>query len=169
MYHNIYIENNNKKPIVHLWDDKAGYHTFNYKPYAYLKYPTGTYRSLYDDKLKKVNYWTEDDFKSNKLFESDVPIITRVLIDQYKDSDEMSVGNRELIIDIEVEVTNGFPNIDTAENKITAIALYDRVADSYHCFVLGNVKNTDVVKSFSTEEELLQNFYQKYLVQSLFF
>ena len=82
MYHNIYIERNNNKPIVHLWDDKAGYQTFNYKPYAYIKYPTGTYRSLYDDKLKKINYWTEDDIKSNKLFESDVPIMTRVLIDQ---------------------------------------------------------------------------------------
>ena len=56
MYHNIYIENNKNKPIVHIWDDKIGYHTFNYKPYAYIKYPAGIYRSLYDDKLKKLNY-----------------------------------------------------------------------------------------------------------------
>ena len=35
--------------------------------------------------------------------------------------------------------------------------------DSYHCYVLGNVPNTDVVESFQSEEELLQRFYQKYL------
>ena len=51
----------------------------------------------------------------------------------------------------------------TAENKITAIALYDRVTDKNSCFILGNVPNTDVVESFQSEEELLQRFYQKYL------
>ena len=35
--------------------------------------------------------------------------------------------------------------------------------DSYHCYVLGDVPNTDVVESFHSEEELLQRFYQKYL------
>ena len=39
MYQNIYIENKNNKSIVHLWDDKVGYQTFNYKSYAYIKYP----------------------------------------------------------------------------------------------------------------------------------
>ena len=43
------------------------------------------------------------------------------------------------------------------------LALYDKTMDSYHCFVLGDVPNTDVVESFQSEEELLQRFYQKYL------
>ena len=97
------------------------------------------------------------------MFESDIPIETRTLVDMYTDSEEPSVGHREVYFDIECEVTDGFPDPQRAENKITAIALYDKTMDSYHCYVLGDVPNTDVVESFQSEEELLQRFYQKYL------
>ena len=43
------------------------------------------------------------------LFESDVPPETRILVDQYTDSEEMSTGHRIMTIDIEVEVTDGIP------------------------------------------------------------
>jgi len=161
MYQNIHISKQNNKLQIHLWDDVFGYKTFDYKSYAYMKHAAGTYRSLYGDKLKKVNYWTAEDMPN--MFESDVPVPTRVLVDRYAESDEMSTGHREMVIDIEVEVTEGFPNINTADNKITAIALYDRVMDKYSCFVLGDVPKTDVVESFQSEEELLQRFFQKYL------
>jgi len=164
MYHNIYVKRiKGKQPEIHLWDDKSGYSKFQQKPYAYMKSQTGTYRSIYGDKLKKVNFWTHDDIQQKRMFESDIPIETRVLIDMYGDSDEVSQGHRELFFDIEVEVTDGFPDWRKSENKITAIALYDKVMDKYSCFVLGNVPNTDVVESFKSEEELLQRFYQKYL------
>ena len=164
MYQNIYIEKPKQgKPIVHIWDDKKGYEKFQFTPYAYQKSPSGTYRSLYGDKLKKVQYWTGEDLQSGEIFESDVPLETRVLIDKYGESNEPSIGHREVFFDIEVEVVDGFPEPKTAKNKITAIALYDKTAESYHCFVLGNVPNTDVVESFKSEEELLQRFYQKYL------
>ena len=164
MYQNIYIEKPKQgKPLVHIWDDKKGYQKFQFTPYAYQKSQTGQHRSLYGDKLKKVKFWTGEDLQEGNIFESDVPLETRVLIDQYADSNEPSVGHRELFFDIEVEVVDGFPEPKTAKNKITAIAIYDKTADSYHCFVLGNVKNTDVVEAFRTEEELLQRFYQKYL------
>ena len=166
MFQNIYAKkSNNKKGYteVHLWDDEKGYQKFYHKNYAYLKSQSGTYRSLYGDKLKKVNFWTKEDLEKGKVFESDVPLETRILVDMYTESDEISNGHKELIFDIEVEVKDGFPDPDKAENKITAIALYDKVADKYSCFILGNVPNTDVVESFESEEELLQRFYQKYL------
>ena len=163
MYQNIYIKRSKTSSEVHLWDDVAGYSKFQYKPYAYLKSGSGMYRSLYGDKLKKVHFWTHDDLQNGKVFESDVPIETRTLVDRYSDSDEPSKGNRELIIDIEVEVKDGFPDPKRADNKITAIALYDKVMDKYSCFVLGDIPNTDIVESFKSEEELLQRFYQKYL------
>ena len=164
MYQNIFVKKNkNGSPEIHLWDDKTGYSKFQYKPYAYLKSQSGTYRSLYGDKLKKVNFWTQDDLENGRVFESDVPIETRFLVDQYEDSNEPSVGHREVYFDIEVEVKDGFPDPKRADNKITAIALYDKVADKYSCFILGDVPNTDVVESFRSEEELLQRFYQKYL------
>ena len=163
MYQNLYIKRTKTSSEVHLWDDKTGYSKFQYKPYAYLKSQTGQHRSLYGDKLKKVNYWTGEDIQNGKVFESDVPIETRVLVDMYGDSDEISTGHREVYFDIEVEVTQGFPDPKEARNKITAIALYDKTVDKYHCFILGDVKNTDVIESFQSEEELLQRFYQKYL------
>jgi len=163
MYQNIYVKRTKTSSEVHLWDDKTGYSKFQYKPYAYLKSQSGTYRSLYGDKLKKVSFWTGEDLQNGKVFESDIPIETRVLVDNYTDSDDVSEGHREVYFDIEVEVKDGFPDPKRAENKITAIAIYDKVTDKYSCFVLGNIPNTDVVESFNSEEELLQRFYQKYL------
>jgi len=164
MYQNIYIEKPKQgKPFVHIWDDKKGYSKFQFTPYAYQKSQTGQYSSLYGDKLKKVKFWTGEDLQNGNVFESDVPLETRVLVDMYGDSDEQSEGHREVFFDIEVEVKDGFPEPSTAKNKITAIALYDKTADKYHCFILGDVPNTDIVESFRTEEELLQRFYQKYL------
>ena len=153
MYQNIYIEKPKQgKPLVHIWDDKKGYEKFQFTPYAYQKSQTGTYRSLYGDKLKKINYWTGEDLQEGKVFESDVPLETRILVDMYGDSGEQSEGHREVFFDIEVEVKDGFPEPNTAKNRITAIALYDKITDKYHCFILGNVKNTDVVEAFRTEE-----------------
>ena len=83
MYQNIYCQRNKGHASVHLWDDKYGYQKFSSKNYAYIKSPTGIYRSLYGDKLKKVSYWTGDDLKENKVFESDVPLETKILIDKY--------------------------------------------------------------------------------------
>jgi DNA polymerase elongation subunit (family B) len=164
MYQNIYIEKPQQgKPIVHIWDDKKGYQKLQFTPYAYQKSQTGQYRSLYGDKLKKVKFWTGEDLQKGDIFESDVPLETRVLVDMYGDSDEQSEGHREVFFDIEVEVKDGFPEPNTAKNRITAIALYDKITDKYHCFILGDVPNTEIVESFQTEEELLQRFYQKYL------
>ena len=53
MYQNIFVERSDKNSTIHLWDDIHGYHKFQYKPYAYQKSQSGTYRSLYGDKLKK--------------------------------------------------------------------------------------------------------------------
>ena len=58
MYQNIYVKRTKTSSEVHIWDDKTGYSKFQYKPYAYLKSQSGTHRSLYGDKLKKVNFWT---------------------------------------------------------------------------------------------------------------
>ena len=71
MYQNIYVKRTKTSSEVHIWDDKTGYSKFQYKPYAYLKSQSGTYRSLYGDKLKKVNFWTQDDLEAGNVFESE--------------------------------------------------------------------------------------------------
>ncbi len=170
MYQNIYIQREKgQRATVHLWDDKKGYYSFPYKNYAYKKDNGGMYVSLSGQKLKKVARWEDEDLKAGKIFESDVPMETRVLIDTYGDSDEPSEGICTMYFDIEVEVTDGFPEPMKAENKITSIALYDSVTKQHTALVLdpdslvNPPKDSDTnIESFYSEEELLQRFYQKY-------
>jgi len=168
-YQNIYVKRSKKNVEVHLWDDKSGYSKFNYKNYAYLKSPSGTYRSIYGDKLKKTSFWTAEDLQKGNVFESDVPIETKVLIDKYGESDDISEGHREVYFDIEVDSKNGFPEWRNAQNEITSIALYDKIIDSYFVFVVSSDKKHNsthektFVETFESEEEMLQRFYQKYI------
>ena len=156
---------------MHIWDDKAGYLTFNYKKYAYVKNRTGNYVSLYGDKLKRINKWDKD---QPELFESDVSPEIRVLVDNYTDSDELSVGHKIMIFDIEVEVTDGFPDPARAENTITSIAFNDPLTDEYFCYVLDTKdklnlgksrtkKDVDTIVSFYDEYDLLNAFFKKYI------
>ena len=156
---------------MHVWDDKAGYLTFNYKKYAYVKNRSGNYISLFGDKLKRVTKWEKD---QPDLFESDVSPEIRVLVDNYTDSDEPSVGNRVMIFDIEVEVTDGFPDPKKAENKITSIAFNDPLTNEYFCYVLDTKdklnlgesrtkKDIDTIVSFYDEYDLLNAFFKKYM------
>ena len=128
---------------------------------------SGTYRSIYGDKLKKVTYWTEEDFKTGRVFESDVPLETRILLDRYEDSDEPSKEHRELFFDIEVEVTDGFPEPSKAQNKVTSIAMYTKYDEKYRVYVLGegqdNIKDEVDIRFYSTESQLLQEFLKYWI------
>ena len=163
MFQNIYYDKEKRK--IHIWDDTKGYFSMPYKRYAYVKDRGGTHTSIYGDRLKKVFNFDRD----METFESDVVPEIRTLVDLYYDSDEISLGHTRLYFDIEVEVTDGFPNPDTAPNKITSIAFYEDTMNQYYCYALDednrieSYKNEDViVEIFKTEEELLQQFFTKY-------
>ena len=153
---------------MHVWDDKFGHQTFRYKKYAYIKNKSGTHISLYGDRLKRITKWDKD---QPDLFESDVNPEIRVLVDNYTDSDDVSNGHRTMIFDIEVEVTEGFPDIQKADNRITAIGFNDPLTDEYFCYVLDTkhklkldtTKENETVKSFTDEYDLLNAFFMKYL------
>jgi len=168
MYQNIWCEKRGGNQVeVHLWDDVAGYQNFIFKNYAYIRDGGGQYRSIYGDKLKKVTYWTEQDFKTGRVFESDIPLETRILLDRYEDSDEPSKEHRELFFDIEVEVTDGFPEPSKAQNKVTSIAMYTKHDGKYRVYVLGdgqdNVKDEVDIRFYSTESELLKEFLRYWI------
>ncbi len=168
MYQNIWCEKRGGNQVeVHLWDDVAGYQNFIFKNYAYVRDGGGTYRSIYGDKLKKVTYWTEDDFQTGRVFESDVPLETRILLDRYEDSDEPSKDHRELFFDIEVEVTDGFPEPSKAQNKVTSVAMYTKHDEKYRVYVLGegqdNLKDKVDIRFYSTESELLKEFLRYWI------
>ena len=168
MYQNIWCEKRGGNQVeVHLWDDVAGYQNFIFKNYAYVRDGGGQYRSIYGDKLKKVTYWTEQDFKTGRVFESDIPLETRILLDRYEDSDEPSKDHRELFFDIEVEVTDGFPEPSKAQNKVTSVAMYTKHDGKYRVYVLGegqdNLKDEVDIRFYSTENELLKEFLRYWI------
>jgi DNA polymerase elongation subunit (family B) len=152
---------------MNVWDDTRGHLQIPYKKYAYVKDSSGQHISLYGDRLKRVTQYDKDD---PTLHESDVPPMTRFLVDQYGDSDESSVGHKVVFFDIEVEVTEGFPDVQKAYNPITSIALYDTTTEQYftYCFdphkrIESYEKGDEVVEFYETEYEMLNKFFQKYL------
>ena len=160
MYQNVYYEKDNG--IIHCWDDQKGYFTSKYRRYAYYRDGNGAHESIYGERLKKINFWKAED--NLKLYESDVNEVTRFLIDNYGDSDEVSTGHVTMTFDIEVEMNSGLPNTDIADNTITSIAFHDSATNDYSVYVLneGSEINKTIkgakVRSFRTEEDMLIAF-----------
>jgi len=165
LYQNIFFDI--RKMKMHVWDDLKGHLEIPFRKYAYVKDSNGQHVSLYGDRLKRVTQYDKDD---PTLHESDIPPMTRFLVDQYGDSDEASTGHRTMFFDIEVEVTEGFPDVQKAQNPITSIALYDCTTETYftYCFdphkrIEDYTKGDEVVEFYETEYEMLNKFFQKYL------
>ena len=160
MYQNAYYEK--EGGIIHCWDDEKGYFTKKYRNYAYVRDGNGSHESIYGERLKKINFWNKED--NLKLYESDVNEMTRFLIDEYGDSDEVSTGHTILTFDIEVEMNSGLPDTDKAENTITSVAFHDSVTNDYTVYVLNEGDEIDKtikgakVRSFRNEEAMLSAF-----------
>lgn len=164
MYQAIYSDK--KTSTIHLWDDKRGYAQFSYNPCAYQKRKGGKHLSIYGDELEKITKFNPRD---PSLFQSDVPWDTDVLVNDYGNSDDVSTNHRIAILDIEVETTGGYPNMQTFNQPITAIALYDDFYKKYNCYVLdeaGEVENSEneneCVYSYNNEEDLIEAFLTRW-------
>jgi DNA polymerase elongation subunit (family B) len=164
MYQSIYCDR--KTSTIHLWDDIHGYTSFKDEPYAYRKSRNGKYKSIFGDSLERI---TKFNFRDPTLFSSDIPVDTRVLIDAYADSDEVSINHRRAYIDIEVDSVGGYPNIEDPIKEVTAIALLDEIKDTYYCFILdkdGVVQNENkdntIILPYLNEEDLLVAFLKKW-------
>ena len=164
MYQNVFFEK--EKSIIHCWDDQKGYFTSKYRRYAYVRDGNGAHQSIHGERLKKLNFWKADD--DLQLYESDVNEMTRFLIDEYGDSDEISVGHTVMTFDIEVEMNSGLPDIENASNAITSIAGHDSITNDYFVYVVNKGEKIDKtikgakVESFDTEEGLLSAFMTKW-------
>jgi DNA polymerase elongation subunit (family B) len=160
MYQNVYYEK--EGGIIHCWDDRKGYFTSKYRNYAYVKDGNGSYESIHGERLKKINFWKKED--NLQLFESDVNEMTRFLIDNYGDSDEVSDGHVTLTFDIEVEMNSGLPDVMEAENTMTSVAFHDSATNDYHVYVLSEGEEIDKtikgakVRSFRSEADMLVAF-----------
>src|SRR5210317_247151 len=164
MYQNVYYEKESN--TIHCWDDEKGYFTSKYRRYAYVRDGNGAFTSIHGERLKKINFWKKED--NLELYESDVNEMTRFLIDQYGDSDEISKGHTILTFDIEVEMNSGLPDIDKAGNAMTSVAGHDSVTGDYFVYVVNKGEKIDKtikgarVVSFDTEEDMVMAFLNKW-------
>jgi DNA polymerase elongation subunit (family B) len=159
------IFNDKLNGIVHVLDDSDDrwqqYPSSDFH-YAYRKSTTGTFTSIYGDKLEKITSFDETD---TGLFESDLNIEMKVLLDLYKGNEEVSKGHRIVIYDIETSTLGGFPNVMLGDKEITAIALYDYATDKYYSLILdkenkvqNKIEGNQTLRAFETEVGLLSNF-----------
>jgi len=163
LYQNIFIKRTKRGNIVNLWDDQKGFSQFKFDRYCYQKDPDGEYTSIYGDKCRKVYEWAGVD--ESELFEHDVNLTTRVLVDLYQDSDIPSENHTVLTFDIEVEMITGLPDIREAQNEITSIAAQDSITKSYVVFVVDdkneiddNISDNREIRRFDNEHNMLLNF-----------
>ena len=155
-----------KSSQVHLWDDVSGYASIPYKPYAYKRSATGKYRTIYGSAVERVTRFHPADCN---IFESDVPVETRSLIDIYGDSDETSKNHRTVVLDIEVSTKGGYPDVEKANQPVTAIAMYDSVSKRYVCWILDEDRTVEPVENEESsivpcysEDDLLTKFINRW-------
>jgi len=163
MYKTVYNDKRNER--IYIFDDQLPdpmvipHAQLNY---AYRRSPVGTYTSVFGDKLERTTYANP---KDPSLFESDVDLSVRALIEGYYDSDEISTGHNIVVLDIETDVEGGFANMKLADKKITAISLYDKTTQKYTSLILdadGLIEDSDTnelkLRSFKDEQSLLYAF-----------
>jgi DNA polymerase elongation subunit (family B) len=130
---------------------------------------------MYGQPCKKVRRWSKSDEESGLIYEGDIMPEMRYLVDNYTEYESIPQSHVEMFIDIEVDATNGLPNIRQADNKITAIAYYDKVSKEYIALILdesNEIGNQDYdsmhgekihVFSFSDEQTLLEKFMDDFI------
>jgi len=155
MYQNIaYHKRTN---TMHVWDDKLGHQTFEFKPYGYLPDPAGEYIALNGTKLSK----TPGNHKDNSdAYESDLNEEVRTLIDLYYESDLVSIGHSDFFFDIETaKDVDGYSTPEDVRTEITSIAYYDKVGKDRRVLVLDkqNRLQDDIIYGDNYTVEVFDN------------
>ena len=155
MYQNIaYHKRTN---TMHVWDDKLGHQTYEFKPYGYLPDPSGEYIALNGTKLSK----TLGNHKDNSdAYESDLNEEVRTLIDLYYESDLVSIGHSDFFFDIETaKDVDGYSTPEDVRTEITSIAYYDKVGKDRRVLVLDkqNRLQDDIIYGDNYTVEVFDN------------
>lgn len=180
MYLNIFYE----RPIedepyspghIHVWDDGFGYKKIPFVRYAYKLDEEGEFRTMYGQPCKRVRRWSKEAEEAGQIYEGDVVPEMRYLIDNYTEFDSIPTAHIEMFLDIEVDATSGLPNIQQADNRITAISYYNKVTKEYVALILDESKEIENqeyeslqkekirVISFDDEMNLLEHFMDDFI------
>ena len=167
MYQNIYYSYKDRK--CHLRDDSEGWCEFEYKPTYYMIDPDGPLKTLDGKKATPTNRY---DKESLDLYEKDVDKNLSILLDIYKDLDDVPSYHNKVYLDIETERGEAInlAYCQRAPMKVTAIAIYDETGKQYYAYVLdqsrlleNSIKDDVNVIPCSSEATLLLAFLDKWV------
>jgi DNA polymerase elongation subunit (family B) len=162
----------NKTSSIKLYgwneDGDRSLQTIPYKPYIMVEHKDGEYDSLYDTKLKKIEFNDEkhkrrfvNDSPTKRIFEN-LPATQQYLIDNYwevsENTDLMDNPLYNAFFDIETtsgEGGKGFPNVDLADHEIVLVTIYNSLTKQYHTFGTRpyNGDNIDIIYTPSKSEK----------------
>lgn len=173
-YSNIYFHR--RRSIVHYWEyNENGEKEHKSSPaplYFYSRDEEGDFKTIYGDKVKKVecDKWGEfkDKIRSYKdmgisIYESDVPIETKFIVQEYL-GQKLEIPNFDIhFMDIEVHSEEGFPNPECADFPITIIAVWSTKDNKFYIFAEKEfddsfIEEDNEVFIFDSEEELLKAY-----------
>lgn len=167
MYKSIFYDR--RSGLIHLWTDEPEnpYDCFQYQRYAYRIDPKGQHLTMNGLKVSRVTSWSKEDEKDGLVFEHDIQPTTRILIDRYYESDDVSKDHTILFFDIEVSREKKYSKPTEAKNPITAISYYDNKSKDYVCLLVNDhISSKDIghikLKVFRTERGLLQYFLNEW-------
>ena len=144
MYSSIYFSKS--KSTIHLWEYIDGvkvHNKFEAPMYFYKEDKDGEFTSIYGEKLKKVECNTFSQYQEKieslknmgkKLYESDVSIDSKFIIDHYTGQDLQPPKFDIHFIDIEVHSEDGFPSPDKADHPVPVITIWSTKHNKFFIF-----------------------------------
>ena len=162
MYQSIYYDYTDYS--YYLRDDKKGWSHFNYQPTYYKIDEIGTIPTLDGQMSIPTKKYDKNDLS---YYEKDVDKRTRLLIDNYFESDDVAEWQNIVYFDIECEIGGALTPeyIKSAPMKMTSVAVYDNNTKIHYCLVLDEKEELEKITQpnrevipFKTEKEMLMYF-----------
>lgn len=166
-----------KYPIIYLLGRGKRHGKFylrvgGFRPYCYIKHPSGKYRSIFGDKLEKVElknsppekirFLRLESLRKHKYqpFEADIPFVRRFLIDVnglFKSKEPLDL--RVLIIDVETDYPVSDEIISFASNKlwkheIKFISLHDTNKWDMIIELLSDILECDIITGWNIKFDI---------------
>ena len=128
--------------------------TDEFKPYFYVESKYGTFNTIDNKKVRRINVETNEQLRQEKSkyenhYEGDINLVNRYIIDRIDKINKEPV--RICYLDIEIEEGEGYGEVLEANNKITIIGLYDSFTNKHHKIEL---------KKFTDERGMLSSFIE---------
>jgi DNA polymerase elongation subunit (family B) len=147
MYSNVFMDH--RKSEIQYWEYENGVKIHKTVPaplFFYYKDKTlknPEYHTIFGDPARKIECARWNDYKQKRdrlkatgmeLYESDVPLETKFIIENYM-GQELKVPKFDIwYLDIEVHSDRGFPKAEEANYPITVITVWSTKDDKYYIF-----------------------------------